>query len=76
MKLGKYFNQQCFEGSGPGLTSIFGAVSAGMLLSSSSTPLIILGVVTSAYTAGQVNMWQRAVTGKPIWEPKLGIFGI
>ncbi len=76
MDLHKYFNRKCFGTFGSGYPSIFGAASAGVLLTSGVAPLLILGAATTAFTAGQINMWQKDATGKPIWEPKIGIFGI
>jgi len=68
--LKKYFNEKCTGAFGSGRDAMLGSVSAALMLSSGSTPFIVLGVLTSVFVAGQVNEWQKAATDKYFWSPK------
>lgn len=76
MNIKSYFNKESFVPSGPATKAIFCAVSAGLLLSAGTVPLVALGVGMVALTAGQVNRWQAAATGAPLWKPVTGHFGL
>jgi hypothetical protein len=78
--LKKYFNKNVLSGIAAH-TAITGSVATALLLGAavhSSSPAIMLGcaAVTAAITAGYMNKWNQAATGKFLWKPRTPFFGL
>ncbi|MDJ1007369.1 MAG: hypothetical protein QNJ13_06035 [Paracoccaceae bacterium] len=76
MNIKDYFNRSSFGKSGPGWNATMGAALSVFMLSTGSLPFAAFGLVMAGYTAGQVNRWQNAAKGQPIWKPRFEALGL
>ena len=74
--LKRYFNSATFGPFGAGRQALFAAAVSVAFFSVGSAGFAALGALTTAFTVGQVNNWQKAASGTPFWKPHFPVYGL
>jgi hypothetical protein len=76
MNIKPYFNEKSMGTFGPGRKALIGVLSTSLLLASGAAWAAAVAVPIAAGTVGQMNLWQEAAKGKPLWTPSSKTLGL